>query len=108
MNRAAPPLLDLLALDDSGFEARYGGSPLERAKREKLVRNACIAAGNWGSETIVPSLVRLLDDYSPLVRGHAVWALGQIIGEDAKSLLSGKMDGEPDDQVRAEMLAILV
>jgi epoxyqueuosine reductase len=107
LDYAAPPLLDLLALNEVGFRARYGGSPLERAKREKLLRNACIAAGNWGSEAVVPLLTRLLDDGSPLVRGHAVWGLGQVMGENAKSLLSSRIDHEEDDEVRAEMAAIL-
>jgi epoxyqueuosine reductase len=107
VDRAAPPLLDLLALDDSQFKALYAGSPLERAKREWLVRNACIAAGNWGSGMAVPSLKCLLDDASPLVRGHAAWALGRIMGEDAKSVLAARIDRESDTEVRAEIVAIL-
>jgi epoxyqueuosine reductase len=107
LDRAAPPLLDLLALDEDGFQAHHGGSPLERAGRVRLVRNACIAAGNWGSEMAVPSLLRLLDDRSPLVRGHAAWALGRIMGEEAKRLLRGQIDNERDDGVKAEMAIIL-
>lgn len=107
LDRAAPLLLDLLALDDSGFRVRYGGTPLERAKRDKLVRNACVAAGNWGDEAAVPSLTRLLDDESPLVRGHAAWALARIIGEDVKPLLRTRIDREPDDEAKAEIAEIL-
>ncbi|HEY1017087.1 MAG TPA: tRNA epoxyqueuosine(34) reductase QueG, partial [Herpetosiphonaceae bacterium] len=44
-DRAAPPLLDLLLLDEAGFAARFGGSPVSRLKRERLLRNACVAAG---------------------------------------------------------------
>ncbi|HLU10833.1 MAG TPA: tRNA epoxyqueuosine(34) reductase QueG [Oceanobacillus sp.] len=107
LDRAAPLLLDLLALDDNGFRVRYGGTPLERAKRDKLVRNACVAAGNWGDEAAVPSLTRLLDDESPLVRGHAAWALARIIGEDVKPLLRTRIDREPDDEAKAEIAEIL-
>jgi epoxyqueuosine reductase len=78
MERAAPTLVDLLALDENGFQQRYSGSPLVRIKRERLVRNACIAAGNWGSREAVAPLRRLLDDASSLIREHAAWALERI------------------------------
>jgi epoxyqueuosine reductase len=78
IDRAAPRLLDLLALDDDMFHARYYGSPIYRIKRERLVRNACIAAGNWGNPEAAPLLQRLLDDPSTLVQEHAAWALEQI------------------------------
>ena len=107
IDRAAPPLLDLLALDDEGFKVQYGGTPLERTKREKLVRNACIAAGNWGSEAAVPALTRLLDDVSPLVRGHATWALERIMGEDVKPLLRVRIEHEQNAEVKAEIAAVL-
>lgn len=77
-DRAAPKLLDLLALDEAGFMARFAGSPVERIKRERLVRNACIAAGNWGDSAVIPVLERLLSDESPLVRDHAAWALNRM------------------------------
>ena len=78
VDRAAPPLLDLLTIDERGFDTLFRGSPVARIKRDRLVRNACVAAGNWGSPAAVPALIALLRDPSPLVRGHAVWALGRI------------------------------
>lgn len=80
VDRAAPRLVDLLALDDHLFHQRYYGSPIYRIRRERLVRNACIAAGNWGDPQIAPPLERLLDDASPLVKESAAWALTQIKG----------------------------
>ncbi|MEZ4594415.1 MAG: tRNA epoxyqueuosine(34) reductase QueG, partial [Chloroflexota bacterium] len=74
-NTVAPPLLELLALDNASFNERFAHSPIKRIKRTRLVRNACVAAGNWGSETAVPALVNLLTDPEPIIRGHAVWAL---------------------------------
>lgn len=78
VNRAAPPLLDLLALDHEIFKARFHGSPIQRIKRDRLVRNACIAVGNWGSPLALPHLLPLLGDPNPLVRGHAAWAISRI------------------------------
>jgi epoxyqueuosine reductase len=49
-----------------------------RIKRERLVRNACIAAGNWGHPDARAPLMRRLNDDSPLIREHAAWALERI------------------------------
>ena len=74
----APKLLDLLALDEDGFRRRFRNSPVQRAKRRGLLRNVCVALGNWGDPLAVPGLVEALNDSEPLIRGHAAWALGQI------------------------------
>jgi epoxyqueuosine reductase len=100
---AAPPLLELLTLDDAGFKARFAHSPIKRIKRARLVRNACVAAGNWGSETAVPPLIPLLADPEPIVRGHAAWALHQIGGAEAKSALAAALKRETDTAVLAEL-----
>ena len=100
--RVAPRLLDLLALDDAMFKACYAGSPVARVKRERLVRNACVAAGNWGSREAAPLLARLLEDPSALVRGHAAWALARIEGDDAAPLRRLRAR-ETDDDVWAEL-----
>jgi epoxyqueuosine reductase len=105
-DRAAPHLLDLLALDEPTFKTRYARSPILRIKRERLVRNACIAAGNWGHTDAVITLHNLLSDPSPLVRGHAVWALGRILGHDAHALLNSLDETETDPQVNAEIAAL--
>jgi len=102
-DRAAPKLVDLLALDAHTFHQRYYGSAIFRIKRERLVRNACIAAGNWGSEQTVPLLENLLHDESPLVRGHAAWALRQIMGERANPLLEAAIKRETDSDAKAEL-----
>lgn len=78
MERVAPPLSELLMLDELAFSERFTGSPIKRIKRERLVRNACIAAGNSQHKEFETQLTPLLSDSSPLVRGHAAWALGQL------------------------------
>jgi epoxyqueuosine reductase len=78
IDRAAPHLLDVLALDRASFNARYKGTPLLRAKRRGLLRNACVAAGNWGNPEALPALQTLLNDDEPLLREHAAWAVAQI------------------------------
>ena len=100
---AAPPLLDLLTLDNASFAARFANSPIKRIKRTRLVRNACVAAGNWGSKTAVPALANLLADPEPIIRGHAVWALQQIGGQQASMALVDLKKREEDTAVLQEL-----
>ncbi|MCB9077113.1 MAG: tRNA epoxyqueuosine(34) reductase QueG [Anaerolineaceae bacterium] len=74
----APKLLDLLALDEAGFRARFKGTPLQRTKRRGLLRNVAVALGNWGSPAALPALEPALQDPEPLIREHAAWAIGRI------------------------------
>ncbi|MEM7035053.1 MAG: tRNA epoxyqueuosine(34) reductase QueG, partial [Chloroflexota bacterium] len=78
LDHMAPPLLDLIALDDEGFRKRFKGSPIKRAKRRGFLRNVCVALGNWGHKKAVPALQTALQDPEPLIRSHAAWALDQI------------------------------
>jgi len=74
----APRLADLLALDDAGFRQVFAGSPIKRIGRDRMVRNAAIAAGNGGDSTLAPALRALLDDPSDVVRDAARWALDTL------------------------------
>jgi epoxyqueuosine reductase len=102
-NAAAPPLLNILALDEAGFQKRFANSPILRIKRRGLLRNACVAAGNWGNETAVPTLIDLLTDEEPLIRGHAAWALHQIGTGAAKTALNRAFAYEQGAQVKQEL-----
>src|SRR5204863_1470488 len=75
-----PSLLEILALDAAGFRARFGRTPLRRAKRRGLLRNAAVVLGNTGNPDAVPAPARAHDAPEALVRGHAAWALGAIGG----------------------------
>ncbi len=76
---AAPALGDLLALDDAGFRQVFSGSPIKRIGRDRMVRNAAIAAGNSGSMALMEPLKALLDDPSEVVRDAAAWGLGELV-----------------------------
>ena len=75
---AAPELADLLALDDAGFRQVFAGSPIKRIGRDRMVRNAAIAAGNSGSVALRVPLAALLYDPSEVVRDAAGWALERL------------------------------
>ncbi|MFZ2488494.1 MAG: tRNA epoxyqueuosine(34) reductase QueG [Anaerolineae bacterium] len=101
--RLAPRLLDLLALDDAGFRRHFARSPVLRAKRSGLLRNVCVALGNWGAaEAVEPLAAVLLHDDEALIRGHAAWALGQIGTDTARRILRATIN-ETDETVRAEI-----
>jgi epoxyqueuosine reductase len=75
---AAPALADLLALDDAGFRRVFAGSPIKRIGRNRMVRNAAIAAGNSGRGELIPLLAALEDDADPVVAEAAGWALARL------------------------------
>jgi epoxyqueuosine reductase len=76
---AAPKLADLLALDDAAFRKVFAGSPIKRIGRNRMVRNAAIAAGNSGLAELVEPLSRLADDADPAVSEASRWALARLM-----------------------------
>ncbi len=102
-DQQTPELVPLLALDEAGFAARFQGTALRRAGRDRFVRNVAVALGNLGDARAVPALGRaLLWDPDPSVRGHAAWALGQIGDRGAAAFLR-LAEGEGDPEVRREI-----
>ena len=93
----------LLSLDEAGFRKLFERSPLRRAKREGLLRNLCVALGNWGDEEAVPALVKALSDESSLVRQHAAWALGQTRTTEAFQALLDRLLIESTAAVQEEL-----
>jgi epoxyqueuosine reductase len=99
----APPLGELLALDDAGFRKRFAGSPVKRTGRDRFVRNVLIAAGNAGDTALIPDVLALLGDPSALVRAMTVWALSRLMPPDGfAALRAERLAGETDSVVRGE------
>ncbi len=70
---------DLLHLDDEGFVRLREGSPIGRATRRGLARNAAIALGNAGDTDAIAALERARDEHDDaVVREAASWALDRI------------------------------
>lgn len=102
----SPELKSLLDLDDAAFRDRYRGTPIKRTGRDRMVRNALIAAGNSGDAALLPKIQSLLSDGSPLVRAMAVWACGRLMeDEDFDRLRERHIPVETDDAVRDEWLS---
>ena len=75
---AMPRLADLLALDDAAFRRVFSGSPIKRIGRDRMVRNAAIAAGNSKDQTLAAPLGMLVHDADETVREAASWALAEL------------------------------
>lgn len=71
-------LRDFLELDDDSFRALFAKSPIKRIKRNRFLRNVCVALGNVGTEADLPALKRAAEDADPLIAEHAQWAVDEI------------------------------
>jgi epoxyqueuosine reductase len=102
----AASLTDLARLDDTAFRALFARSPVKRIGRDRFIRNVLIAIGNSNDSALAVEAGRLLDDASPLVRGAAVWALSQLIGQGEFEVLAASAVGtELDEGVQVEWRA---
>ena len=96
-------LIELLDLDETQFRQRFAGTPIMRAKRLGMQRNACVALGNLGDSATVSALAHALEYADPLVQQHAAWALGRIGGNEAELALKSALDSESDAAMLAEI-----
>jgi epoxyqueuosine reductase len=71
-------LRELALLTEEEFRSLFRGSPIKRIKRNRFIRNICVALGNVGTEEDVVVLTRLAADSDPLIAEHAAWALLEI------------------------------
>jgi len=99
----SPAIADLLALDDAAFRAKFSGSPIKRIGRNRFIRNVLIAAGNSGDRDMTDHVAPHLADPDAVVRGAAVWALGQLKDEiEIIELRNKHTISETDDSVIEE------
>ena len=92
-----PDLTELLALSGNAFKRRFAGTPVLRARRKGLARNAAGALGNVGDERALPALTYSLEhDGDAVVRSHAGWALARLRGAAVSDVLRRAAGGEPD------------
>jgi len=74
------PALEWLAeITGEEFRRRFRGSPIRRAKRTGMRRNAAIAMGNSGDRRFVPVLEKLAAGDDPVVAEHARWAMRRLL-----------------------------
>ncbi len=79
------PTLDSLSkLYDQEFRILFSRSPIKRIGRDRFIRNVLIAIGNSKLKSLLPNVLKLLDDQSVLVQVASVWALSKICSQSFK------------------------
>ncbi len=96
-------LIELIQLDDEAFRSRFRKSPIKRTKRRGLLRNVAVALGNSADPNAVDPLIAVLADGEPLIRSHAVWALGELLGKDCLQVFHDHLAGEKEEMVLHEI-----
>ncbi len=103
----APPLAELIGLEDAAFRRFFAGSAVKRIGVDRFMRNVLVAAGNSGDAALAGAVAAKLASPSPLVRGMAVWALARLDPDRLATLAGAYRAREPDDSVAAEWAAAL-
>ena len=76
----------LLAMDDAAFATYAAGSPIQRAGRDGMARNAAVVLGNAGGQQHLPVLREATErDRSEVVRDAARWAVARIESRDGEA-----------------------
>ncbi|MDO8882185.1 tRNA epoxyqueuosine(34) reductase QueG [Pseudotabrizicola sp.] len=74
----APPLAELVTLDDAAFRTRFSGSPIKRIGRNRFVRNVLYAVGNSGDPGLRQVAQALSEDPDATVADAARWAATRL------------------------------
>lgn len=108
VENAFPSLEFLATMTEVQFRAAYGGTPVTRAKRAGMARNAAVALGNSRDPRAEPILTAMLLEHDePLARGHAAVALRQLAGDDSTRSLRIAWTRERHPEVRDEIARAL-
>lgn len=97
----------LLASDDRSLRATYPHFFVPRHEGRWLRRNALVVLGNTGGSAAVGALAGYATHRDPMLRAHAVWALGQIADARARAVLAIVRRTDSDPEVVAEAAAAL-
>ncbi|MBV9608456.1 MAG: tRNA epoxyqueuosine(34) reductase QueG, partial [Acidobacteria bacterium] len=73
-----PSLAWLATISEEDFAQTFRGSPVRRAKRSGLRRNAVVGIGNSGDQEFLPLLEQLAEDEDPVIAEHAQWAARKL------------------------------
>lgn len=75
---APADLVALLQMSEEEFRAQYRHTPLWRAKRRGVLRNACLVLGNQRHQPAASALQALTQDPEPILQNAARWALHRL------------------------------
>ncbi|MFO8059786.1 MAG: tRNA epoxyqueuosine(34) reductase QueG [Bacillota bacterium] len=108
VDRRCDPV-SILQMSRSEFELEWAGKNAGWRGRQTLRRNAVIALANTGRREHIQVLAECLDDASPVIRGHAAWALAelaarteQMLSANTRARLIRLATKDEDSRVRLE------
>lgn len=85
---------ELLGLSDDGLLGRFSWWYVPRRDGRFIRRNLLVAAGNSEEQTALEPIRAHLRHPSSMIRGHAYWALGRFLGEEALPQLANLLQVE--------------
>ncbi|MGH8926863.1 MAG: tRNA epoxyqueuosine(34) reductase QueG [Acidimicrobiia bacterium] len=94
---------EVLHASDETLIAWFGHWFLPDRNPGIIRRNALIAAGNSGAETLVDEVALYAAHPNWMLRTHAVWSLRRLGGSAATAVLRQRHGVESDSRVRAEL-----
>ena len=99
-----PSLQKLSKINEVEFKKMFSGSPIKRIGRNQFIRNVLIAMGNSSSKSMLPCVVKLINDDSSLVRVAAIWALGKLSKQRFNIEKRHNFNKERDKDVKKEWM----
>ncbi len=96
-------LITLFRLKEDEFRKMFGPTPLWRAKRRGLLRNAAVVLGNQRCQAAWDVLATGLKDFEPAVREACAWALAQIDVSAGSPIIRAHLAEETDPVVAASL-----
>ncbi|MDR3191222.1 MAG: tRNA epoxyqueuosine(34) reductase QueG [Lactobacillaceae bacterium] len=110
-NDAHPVLQPLLTMTNAEFKARFSIMAGAWRGKKPLQRNAIIALANSLDRTAIPALMQVVeDDPRAMIRGTAVWSLGQLVeqaNQPSFEWLQAQLAKETEADTRAEYTRVL-
>jgi epoxyqueuosine reductase len=97
------PLDEILLFSDKTLLEAFGHWFIPDRDPRMIRRNALIAAGNSGLDSLVPVVAPYAGHPDWLLRAHALWALGRLGGPLASAVIEDRTLEETDLRVLAEM-----
>jgi epoxyqueuosine reductase len=79
-----PALEWLAAMDGPAFNRVFRGSPLERTRRKRVLRNVAIAMGNSGEVDFLPQLDAWSAGEDAMLAEAAAWAAARLRGSSSR------------------------
>lgn len=101
-----PKLVPMLSTSNKEFKAQFGHLAGSWRGKKPLQRNALIALANLGGREALPDISKCLDDQRPVIRGTAVWAIGQLTKRNPEQYLErlqAMQEKETDEDVLLEL-----